>query len=394
MNCPVSLIHFLTLIFALITAYYIFCALYVLLYAVAGVFYRNPVFEKTQHFRKIAVLVPAYKADSVIEELADNVLQQDYPDFDVIIIADSVKEDVLKRLRQKPVKVMEFSHPDRTKALALNTIMAQLPDDYEIAFILDADNIIPDKHYLSRLNEVFEAGVQAVQTHRTAKNTNTTLALLDAVSEEINNSLFRRGHVALGLSSALIGSAMAFDYRLYKEQMLQVSSSGEDKELEMLLLKKRIPVAYIEKLIVLDEKVQQSGTFVNQRARWIANQLMQAQKNFVEGWKQLFRGNIDFFDKAIQLFLLPRVLLLASVTILTVAALIFLPWNYSSIWLEIAGITYFGILAAIPKRLYSFKLLKAIFYLPVTVLLMILSLLKLKGATKKFVATEHKAIKK
>ncbi|MDR2848050.1 MAG: glycosyltransferase family 2 protein, partial [Bacteroidales bacterium] len=256
---------------------------------------------------------------------------------------------------------------------------------------LDADNIIPDKHYLSRLNDVFEAGIQAVQTHRTAKNSNTALATLDAVSEEINNSLFRRGHVALGLSSALIGSAMAFDYRLYKAQMAQVSSSGEDKELEMLLLRNRIPVTYVENLLVLDEKVQQSGTFVNQRARWIANQVMQARKNFAEGWKQLFRGNLDFFDKSIQLLLLPRVLLLASVTLLCLAALVFLPWHYASVWLEIAGITYCGILAAIPKRMYNIALLKAVFYLPVAILLMLLSLLRMKDATKKFVATEHVA---
>jgi len=35
------------------------------------------------------------------------------------------------------------------------------------------------------------------------------LALLDGISEEINNNIFRKGHQTLGLSSALIGSGMA-----------------------------------------------------------------------------------------------------------------------------------------------------------------------------------------
>jgi cellulose synthase/poly-beta-1,6-N-acetylglucosamine synthase-like glycosyltransferase len=382
----------LKIIYFLVTGYFIFCTLYVLLYSVAGLFYKSPVFKKATTYRKIAILVPAYKTDEVVEELVDNVLLQDYPNFDLIIIADSLTDDVLTRLKQKPVHVIPFHDENRTKALALNTIMAQLPDDYDIALILDADNLIPERDYLSRLNDIFESGVQAVQTHRTAKNTNTFLALLDAASEEINNQLFRRGHVALGLSSALIGSAMAFDYRLYREQMRTITASGEDKELEMKLLRLKNPVVYIEDMIVLDEKVQKSDSFVDQRARWIANQLMQAKNNAGEGFRQLFRGNIDFFDKALQHFLMPRLFLIVSVTVFSVIAMIFLHSAYLYVWLAIAVIVYLSILISIPGRMYTVRLLKAVSYLPKAVILMFLSLFKLKGATKKFVATEHASI--
>ncbi|MDR1672478.1 MAG: glycosyltransferase family 2 protein [Bacteroidales bacterium] len=382
---------FLKTIFYIITAYFTFCALYVFLYAVAGLFYKNPVLRKAKKNRKFAVLVPAYKADEVIEELADNVLLQDYPDFEIIIIADSMREEVLQRLRTKPLSVMEFSAPNRTKALALNTAMEQLPDDrYDIALILDTDNLIRDGNYLSRLNDAFDAGWQAVQTHRTAKNTDTTLALLDAVSEEINNSLFRRGHTALGMSSAIIGSAMAFDYRLYKSLMRTVTSSGEDKELEIKLLRQRVYIAYLDDVIVWDEKTRRAGAFVNQRARWLANQILQAKQNAAEGIRQLFRGNLDFFDKALQLFLLPRVLLLGASTLLAVAALFFLPLQYSGAWLIILLLVYSGILIAIPQRFYTIRLLKSLSYLPVAVALMVLSLCRIKDATKKFIATEHK----
>jgi len=382
----------LKIIYYLVTGYFIFCSLYVLIYSVAGLFYKSPVFGKATTYRKIAILVPAYKTNEVIEELADNVLLQDYPNYDLIIIADCLRDDVLTRLKQKPVKVMPFHDDNRTKALALNTIISQIPDYYDIAFILDADNLIQGKDYLNRLNDIFETGVQAVQTHRTAKNTNTVLALLDAVSEEINNQLFRRGHAALKLSSALIGSAMAFDYRLYREQMHTITSSGEDKELEMKLLKMKIPVVYVDDMIVLDEKVQKSGSFVNQRARWIANQMMQAKNNAGEGFRQLFRGNIDFFDKAMQHFLLPRLFLIVSVTVFSALAMIFLHSMYLYVWLAIAVIVYFGILISIPKRMYTIRLLKSVLYLPIAVVLMILSVFKIKGATKKFIATDHASV--
>jgi hypothetical protein len=36
---------------------------------------------------------------------------------------------------------------------------------------------------------------------------NTDVAVLDAASEEINNSIFRSGHIALGFSSPLLAPA-------------------------------------------------------------------------------------------------------------------------------------------------------------------------------------------
>ena len=384
---------FIKILFFLVTGYYFFCALYVLIYSVAGLFYKSPVFKKATTFRKIAIFVPAYKADKVIEELIHNVLLQDYPHYDLIIIADSIADNVVNRLKQMPVKVMEFSDDNRTKALALNTIMAQLPDDYyDIALILDSDNLIKNKDYLHRLNEAFDSGLRVVQTHRTAKNINTPLALLDAISEEINNTLFRRGHVTVGLSSSLIGSAMAFDYALYKNHMKHISSSGEDKELEMHLLSDRIHIEYLDDLVVLDEKTQHANAFVTQRARWIANQIMQARSNIDKGFIHLFQGNFDFFDKVMQHFLLPRIFLLASVFVFTVLAMIFLYGTYLYMWLIIAVVVFCSILLSIPKRMYTFRLLKVILYLPKAVILMSLSLFKIKGATKKFVATEHATV--
>lgn len=69
---------------------------------------------------------------------------------------------------------------------------------------------------MSDINDLFaNPDVEAVQTHRIAKNMNNDMALLDAVSEEINNTIFRLGHAKLGLSAALIGSGMAFRYDLF-----------------------------------------------------------------------------------------------------------------------------------------------------------------------------------
>jgi len=216
--------------------------------------------------------------------------------------------------------------------------------------------------------------------------------VLDAASEEINHTLFRRGHVILGFSSSLCGSAMAFDYKLYKDQMKYISSSGEDKELEIRLMKNRIHVEYLNNLVILDEKTQYAEAFVTQRARWIANQIMQARNNFGESFIQLFRGNFDFFNKVLQYFLLPRIILLASAFFLTLVFVIFLTPLYYGIWVILYAALSLSMLVSIPRKMYNMQLLKAMLYLPASVFLMFRSLFNMKGATKKFHVTEHGTI--
>jgi hypothetical protein len=70
--------------------------------------------------------------------------------------------------------------------------------------------------FLSQLN-ILCSIYDAIQCHRCAKNANNDVAVLDGTSEEINNTIFRKAHNRLGLSSALIGSGMCFKYDLFKE---------------------------------------------------------------------------------------------------------------------------------------------------------------------------------
>lgn len=133
--------------------------------------------------------------------------------------------------------------------------MAAIGNDYDIALVLDADNVVP-YDYLSDINDLFaNPGVEIVQTHRIAKNMNNDMALLDAISEEINNTIFRLGHAKLGLSAALIGSGMAFRYDLFRDTMLNIKAvGGFDRELELTLLYQGKRFHYLPDTFVFDEK--------------------------------------------------------------------------------------------------------------------------------------------
>jgi cellulose synthase/poly-beta-1,6-N-acetylglucosamine synthase-like glycosyltransferase len=371
--------------------------LYIFVFSIAGLFYKQRMYKSSGDLKKIAVLIPGYKEDEVIIEVANSALKQNYPSnlYDVVIIADSFLEETLSELKKLPVKLIEVSFEKSTKSKALNKAMAALTDKYDIAVILDADNLM-ETDFLKKINTSFEQGHIAVQGHRTAKNTNNSWAILDAVSEEINNHIFRKGHIVLGLSSAIIGSGMAFKYDFFKSLMSNVKAvGGFDKEIELKMLKDGHKIAYLNDAMVYDEKIQKAEVFGNQRRRWLSAQLHYFRKDFLSALKDLFlKGNVDYFDKAIQFIQPPRVLLLGSVMLF---GGLFIVSNYlldneilfSISWLIVAIACVLSFLFSIPRSFYTMKTLKAVSSLPKGMFMMLLSLLKIKGANKKFIHTKH-----
>jgi cellulose synthase/poly-beta-1,6-N-acetylglucosamine synthase-like glycosyltransferase len=371
--------------------------LYILVFSIASLFYKQKKYADNGNFKKIAVLIPGYKEDEVIIEVAQSALQQEYPStvYDVVIIADSFQSDTILTLKAMPIKVIEVSFEKSTKSKALNKAMATLESDYDIAVVLDADNVMASD-FLNKVNAAFEHGFIAVQGHRTAKNTNNSWAVLDAISEEINNNIFRKGHRVLGLSSAIIGSGMAFRYNYFKELMATVTAvGGFDKEIELKMLKEGHKIVYLNDAVVYDEKIQKSDVFGNQRRRWLSAQLHYFRKDILSASKHLLlKGNIDYFDKAIQFIQPPRILLLGSVVLFSigfVAANYFIEnqKSYSVLWLILLFACLLSFVFSVPKSFYNLNTLRALSSLPKGMLMMLLSLLKIKGANKTFIHTKH-----
>lgn len=373
--------------------------LYIFIFSLAGLFYKQRAYSSNGALKRIAVLVPGYQEDEVIVEVARAALRQQYPTylFDVVIIADSFQKSTLDALKQLPVKLIEVSFDKSTKSKALNKGMAALTDVYDIAVVLDADNVMaPD--FLRKIAAAFESGCIAVQGHRAAKNRNNSWAILDAVSEEINNHIFRKGHRVLGLSSAIIGSGMAFRYQYFKSLMLDVTAvGGFDKEIELKMLKAGHTILYLDDAFVYDEKVQKADVFGNQRRRWLSAQLHYFRTDFLQAMKHLLlKGNIDYFDKAIQFIQPPRILLLGAVLLLGVSfavanSVLYNSTGYTTGWLITGSGCILSFIFSVPRSFYNSGTLKALVSLPKGMLLMLLSLLKIRGANKKFIHTKHTA---
>jgi len=377
--------YFLILVFG-------FSTVYIFVFAVAGLFNFKQKEPKDNKERRFAILVPGYKEDTVVIEVAQEALKQNYPKelFDVIIVADGFQPDTLETLKSLDIRLIVVELEFSTKSRALNAALRALEKDYDVAIVLDADNLM-ENDFLKKVNTAFAAGNKVVQAHRVAKNMDTAYSILDAVSEEINNHIFRKGHRVMGLSSALIGSAMAFDYEYFYTMMEKVEVvGGFDKEIEVLTLQKKIPIEYLPNAFVYDEKVPNAKVFSDQRRRWLSAQLHFFGKSFIPATKALFlKGNIDLFDKAVQFILIPRILLIGLLTVISAAFFVFAPYVLLLPWLTLLILCILTFLLSIPKYLYNMNTLKALLKIPSGFYHMFLSLLKIKGANKEFIHTKH-----
>ena len=338
---------------------------------------------------KFAVFIPAYKENNVIEECVNHLLSQNYPReyFEIIVIADTMGYDVLSRLSKLPIAVIIPKFERSSKAAALKYTVERIEFEFDIAVVLDADNVV-ENNFLQDIADAFDNGIEAVQAHRVAKNTDTSVAILDACSEEINNAIFRKGQVALGFSANLIGSGMAFEYSWFKDNVKKLETAGEDKELERLLCKDRIFVDFLNNTYVYDQKVRKSSSFYSQRRRWIASQVGILTRSVGEFPHALLSGNFDYCNKIFQWSQPPRVIILGFVGLMTCLTTVFYIENSVKWWILmlLIGFTFaFGI----PDRLVDKKFKKAVGKVPLLGLMMFANLFRIRGVNKQFIHTKH-----
>lgn len=363
---------------------------YLLIFALYAQGRKPGPYPRARRQHRILVLFPAYEEDKVIVESVRSFLQQDYPPdlFRVMVISDGMKEETNDRLRELPVTVLSARFENSSKAAALNLAMdAQGDQAYDIVAILDADNsVAPD--FLRKINDAYDSGIQAIQAHRTSKGGKTDISVLDTVSEEINNSIFREGHVRAGLSSALIGSGMAFDYDWFARHIPMVTSAGEDKELELLLLKDNVYIDYLPDMFVYDEKISGTTAFYRQRRRWIAAQFDLLGKGIRHLPQAILSGNLDYCDKILQWLLPPRIVL-AGFTFLMSVIWIFIDWTVSLKWWLALFLLLCALSLAMPDELYNASFKKALRKLPLLFLLTVINLFRTKGVNRRFIHTRH-----
>lgn len=185
------------------------------------------------------------------------------------------------------------------------------------------------------------------------------------------------------------------DYQWFKEHIGQVSTAGEDKEFEALLMEDRIYVEFLNDVLVYDEKVQKKEVFNKQRRRWMAAQVNSLGLNIKKFFPALYHRNFDLADKIFQWMMLPRSILLAFIVFMgglmpVLYAYIGLSWWTLALkWWIIFFILLLTFAIAIPNYLVDGRFNKAMRQVPILGFGMLLNLFRLGGLKEKFLHTDH-----
>jgi hypothetical protein len=176
--------------------------------------------------------------------------------------------------------------------------------------------------------------------------------LIASIFEEINNAIFRRGHINVGLSSALAGSGIAYDFAWFKTNVMKARTAGEDKELEALLLRQEIFIDYFDNIYVYGEKKRTTAKLNQQHGRWASEQFHNAIRNikFLPG--AIFSKQYDLADKIIQWMLIPRSVMVAVILLMSIV----LPFIYMTIaikWWILGALALFVLALATPDYLVA-----------------------------------------
>lgn len=387
----------LHILFLLLFIYLSLNILYLFIVSLCGHFFIRKTYPPSRHKNSIAILITAYKEDNVIVQTVQEVIKHDYPHryFNVFVAAHALQPSTILRLRQLNAQVHEVNFSSGSKARSLNFLLNNIDErNYDIALILDGDNIMLPG-FLEKVNAAFQAGHKAVQGHRTAKNLNTPVAILDALSEEVNNHLFRKAQGTLGLSASLIGSGMAFEFVKLKEIYNKpgiLDNPACDREVDFEMLRSSTRILYLDDALLLDEKVASDEVYRNQRRRWLESQFMHIGLFFSKSAPVKIKSK-DYWNKLFINLIPPRTFFLAIFFCAFIVYLLQYIFDADITgmpvypWIGIFILYALSIAIAIPPRYYNLHTLKAIIHLPIILLSLLRAAATMRLNRKEFVHT-------
>ncbi len=348
-----------------------------------------------------SIVIPAYAEGEVLLDCVAALERQNYPRdrVKISIVADKVDPALIARLRKRGVVVYTVDFEVSTKIRALKYFIEHnAPRAGEYVVVLDADNVChPD--FLKEIGKEINRGFRVIQGKRVAKNLDTIVARLDAISEYNNNFVFRRSTLLLNTSCPITGSGFAIEYGLFSARLQELPSDimgGYDRVLQVNLVLyggEESRIKYCEEAVCYDEKTRRGGFFLKQRARWLAAYLQYAGKSVILLEKALSGSNKVAFFMALSIGLPPYSWICGLTFLLFLAAVVFgavfLPAPlYLGLFIILWAIPLFALYAEkVGKRVWVTCLLGA----PLFVLLFVRAMFQLKSACGQFLHTPHGA---
>jgi peptidoglycan-N-acetylglucosamine deacetylase len=230
--------------------------------------------EVASYQPKVAVLIPAYNEEKVIEGTVRAALNSDYPNLRVIVIDDGSRDRTLEVARSAFTdeagegRVLILSKANAGKAEALNYGIEHL-GDAELFVGIDADTIIaPDA--ISRLVPHFvNPKVGAIAGNAKVGNRVNLWTRWQALEYITSQNFERRALDVLGAVSVVPGAIGAWRVSAVLEAgCFHTDTVAEDADLTMALLRLGYRVEYEDMALAYTEAPTNANSLMRQRFRW------------------------------------------------------------------------------------------------------------------------------
>ena len=230
--------------------------------------------EVASYRPRVAVLIPAYNEEKVIERTVHAVLDSYYPNLRVIVIDDGSKDRTLEVARHtfaaesSAGRVLILSKPNSGKAETLNYGIEHI-GDAEIFVGIDADTVIaPDA--ISRLVPHFiRPEVGAIAGNAKVGNRVNLWTRWQALEYITSQNFERRALDVLGAVSVVPGAIGAWRVSAVRDAGgFHTDTVAEDADLTMALLRRGYRVEYEDMALAYTEAPINANGLMRQRFRW------------------------------------------------------------------------------------------------------------------------------
>ena len=230
--------------------------------------------EVASYKPKVAVLIPAYNEEKVIERTVRGALNSNYPNLRVIVIDDGSKDrtrEVARRTFAAEAaagRVLFLTKPNAGKAAALNYGIEHI-QDAELFVGIDADTIIASDAIARLVPHFVNPKVGAIAGNAKVGNRVNLWTRWQALEYITSQNFERRALDVLGAVSVVPGAIGAWRVSAVREAGgYQLDTVAEDADLTMALLRRGYRVEYEDMALAYTEAPTNASGLMRQRFRW------------------------------------------------------------------------------------------------------------------------------
>jgi peptidoglycan-N-acetylglucosamine deacetylase len=221
----------------------------------------------------VAILIPAFNEDKVIERTVRAALMSHYPKFRVIVIDDGSTDKTYELAKSSFAheiatgKVLILTKANSGKAEALNYGLEFVTE--EIFVGIDADTVIARDAVARLVPHFLDARIGAVAGNAKVGNRVNLWTRWQALEYITSQNFERRALNALGTVSVVPGAIGAWRTTAVREAgQYHLDTVAEDGDLTMALLEKGYRVIYEDRAIAWTEAPMNASGLMRQRFRW------------------------------------------------------------------------------------------------------------------------------